>query len=100
MVDPISAVKADVKADARYDNIEDEVKKLKDEINNLSSSLRSIAKDAASLASDRVHDKLDVAKEEARNAVGATQRVVGDHPLTAVALAVGLGVVLGQMMRR
>lgn len=87
-------------ADSRYESIEEEVAKLRSEMSGLTASLRHIAKDAASIASDRMHDQIDRATKEAKAALGATQKTVGEHPFTSIALAVGLGVLIGQLLRR
>lgn len=87
-------------SDPRYGSIEEEVAKLREDVANLTASLRHIAKDAAGLAADNMREQLNRAAGGAKAALGTTEKAVGEHPLTTIALAVGLGFVLGQWMRR
>lgn len=87
-------------SDPRYGSIEEEIAKLRSDVANLTASLRHIAKDAAGIAADNVRDQVDKAAAEAKAALNSTQKTVGEHPFTTIALAVGLGFLLGQWMRR
>ncbi|MDA5193025.1 DUF883 family protein [Govanella unica] len=86
--------------DSRYASMEDEVTKLKAEMSGLTESLSKIAKGATGIASEKMHDQFDRVTKDAKAALGATQKKVSEHPMASIALAVGFGVLLGQLLRR
>lgn len=58
------------------------------------------AKQKLSHANEVVHQTLDCAKETAADASDALKGVVTRHPLTSIAVAAGVGILLGLVLTR
>ena len=75
---------------------QEHINKLVGEIQKIQSEMKTMAAKVGSLAGE----SLDRAQEGAAEGVHQAEQVVQRNPLTAIALAVGFGLVLGALMRR
>lgn len=91
--------------------LEEEMARLRADIASLAETLRDLAKEVASDTVDAVKEKLgqasgevrDVAsraKEKAASAADSAEDTVKEHPLASVLIALGLGFLLAQLLRR
>ena len=72
------------------------IDKLVDEVQKIQSDMKTMAAKVGRLAGD----SLDRAQEGAAEGVYQAEQAVRRNPLTAIALAVGFGLVIGALMRR
>ena len=86
------------------DDIDEEIAKLRKDIASLTATLKEIATNAAGIATNTVRDRMGKASDEVHSAFDTTtataRRAVNEHPLTTLLMALGLGFLLGQILRR
>lgn len=86
------------------ENLEKELERLRVDVANIATSIKNIAGNAASAAVETLRERFDNASGDVHSAVvsskATAQRTVGEHPLTTVLIALGLGFLIGQWMRR
>lgn len=91
-------------SDALQHDLDKEIAKLRKDVEKLTALFRDVAGNAAGLAKETFRDRVGQASEDLHAAMDTTtttmRRTVNERPLTALALAIGLGFVLGQILRR
>lgn len=92
----MSTAGSDQRRDAASAAVKDHVAKLVNEVQNIQSEMKTMAAKVGRLAGE----SLDRAQEGAADGVHKAEEAVQRNPLAAIALAVGLGLVLGALMRR
>jgi ElaB/YqjD/DUF883 family membrane-anchored ribosome-binding protein len=81
------------------------------EVERLAGEAKQVSGEGAALARAKLDDTVSQAKvrlaaasnaatEQGRRTIAATEGYVHEHPLTAIAAAVAIGVVIGLLMRR
>jgi ElaB/YqjD/DUF883 family membrane-anchored ribosome-binding protein len=75
---------------------QEHINKLVGEVQKIQSEMKTMAAKVGSLAGE----SLDRAQEGAAEGVHQAEQAVQRNPLTAIALAVGFGLVIGALMRR
>jgi ElaB/YqjD/DUF883 family membrane-anchored ribosome-binding protein len=75
---------------------QEHIDKLVGEVQKIQSEMKTMAAKVGSLAGE----SLDRAQEGAAEGVHQAEQAVQRNPLTAIALAVGFGLVIGALMRR
>lgn len=87
-----------------HDDIERELERLREDVANLTASLRNVAGNAANIAVERLKERFDSTSENVQSAMAkgkvTAQQTVEEHPMATVLVAIGLGFLLGQWMRR
>jgi ElaB/YqjD/DUF883 family membrane-anchored ribosome-binding protein len=97
--------------DRSYQALEAELSKLRDDVASLAGTVRDIASDEVHATVDAIRDRLDKAAGEARkaarrakagahDAADALEGAIEEHPFTSILIALGLGFVIGTLLRR
>ena len=97
--------------DRSYRELEAELSKLRDDVASLAGTVRDIASDEVHATVDAIRDRLDKAAGEARkaarrakagahDAADALEGAIEEHPFTSILVALGLGFVIGALLRR
>lgn len=88
-------------------NTEKELQELKDEFSALKDELAGIGKTVSSLAHSvtedgrgRVRDAAQRSRQQARETWGAFEHEVEERPMTSMAVALGIGFILGKLLNR
>lgn len=88
-------------------NVEKDVEELKSEFSELKSDMAKLAEtlkklygDSADHGRERVKAAAERSGEQAREAAGALEAEIGERPLASVAIAFGIGFVLGKLFDR
>lgn len=86
------------------EKLEKELERLREDVAGLASSIRHIAGNAASAAVENLRERFDSASGDVQSAMASSkataQRTVEDHPVSTIIIALGLGFLIGQWMRR
>lgn len=95
---------AKVTNDDAVADVDKEIAKLRKDVEKLTALLRDITSNAAGIAKETLRDRAGHASDQIHAAVDSTtktmRRTVHEHPVTTVAMALGLGFLLGQILRR
>lgn len=94
-----------------YAQLETEFAKLREDVASLADTVKGIAANEARGVSDALRSSLESAAKQARNAskrvkseahdaAESLQASVEEHPISSVLVALGVGVVVGMMLRR
>jgi len=94
-----------------YTQLETEFAKLREDVASLTEALKDVAANEARGVSDAFRMGLDSAAKQARHAskrvksgahdaAESIQASVEEHPISSVLVALGVGVVVGMMLRR
>lgn len=98
-------------SDRSYDALEAELAKLRDDVGSLASTVRDIASDEVKATVEAIRERLDKASSEARRATrrakasaheaaDALEGAIEEHPFTSILIALGLGFIIGALLRR
>lgn len=86
---------------------EKDLKELRSEYASLKSDIAEMSKTISNLASDgmaegrkRVRSAAKQSREQARETWGAVEHEIEERPITSLAVALGLGFVLGKLLSR
>ena len=100
------------------DDTRSEVEQLKNDLKAVREDLATLGKDVVSATKTSVHSASEAAREEARKRLGQlgdawdgakdtgraakhdVERQIEQHPLAAVAIALGVGLVIGKLLDR
>jgi ElaB/YqjD/DUF883 family membrane-anchored ribosome-binding protein len=100
-----------VSGERDYAQLETEFTKLREDVASLADTVKSIAASEARGVSEALRSSFDSAANQARraskrvqtgahDAAESLQASVEEHPISSVLLALGVGVVVGMMLRR
>lgn len=88
----------------QHEDVERELESLREDVANLTASLKNIAGNAANIAVDRLKERFDSTSENVQSAMSkgkaTAQHTVEEHPMATVMVALGVGFLLGQWIRR
>ncbi len=73
---------------------------LKGELSEMGNTLSQLTKAATDEGRDRVRAAADQSREQARQTWSAFEKEVEAHPMTSVAAALGIGLILGKLLGR
>ena len=73
---------------------------LKSDLAKMSESLSSLARDGMAEGREKVRGAARHSREQAREAWGAIESEVEERPITSLAVALGVGFVLGKLLSR
>lgn len=82
------------------DELRDEVSKLRSDITDIADTLTKLAGDAVTDGQNRFRQSSARTREKAREVWGGLEHELEERPLTSVAVAFGLGFVLGKLLDR
>ncbi|HZT19875.1 MAG TPA: hypothetical protein VFA23_10765 [Dongiaceae bacterium] len=86
------------------DTIQEQISRLREELSDLSRSLGDNASAETRSALRSLRERFDRLADDAasrtREGVEQTRETIAHHPLTAIGIALGLGVILASILRR
>ncbi len=82
------------------DELADEIKAIRDDLQSLSETMSRIARGQMGKAQSAAKQQLGHAQDVANQKMGQAEDAIRRNPLSAVAIAVGLGFLFGLMTRR
>ena len=77
-----------------------DVDALRDDLNRLRTDIGGITQQWVSRARDGMGGAVEYAQDQGSEALRSVQHQIEDHPLAAVGIALGVGVLLGAMLKR
>lgn len=86
--------------DKELQQLKDEFSALKNELSDMGKTLSQLAKSASNEGRDRIRAAADQSREQARQTWGAFEKEVEDRPMTSLAIALGIGFILGKLLDR
>lgn len=82
------------------DDLEDDISRLREDIATLADTLKGIAADQYGAAKKQVNTQSAQARRQAEEAISSVRPMVEQNPWTSMLVLLGLGFVLGSLMRR
>jgi ElaB/YqjD/DUF883 family membrane-anchored ribosome-binding protein len=87
--------------------LRDDIQQLKADLTQVRADLRNLTRDAVEAARtgvyaarERVQAAVDAAVERGRDNVRSVEKRIEEHPLLSVGIALGVGVLIGSLLRR
>lgn len=86
--------------DKELQELKDEFSALKSELSEMGKTLSHLARSATDEGRNRIRAAADHSREQARESWGAFEKEVEDRPMTSIAIALGIGIVIGKLLDR
>lgn len=77
-----------------------ELASLRSDMTDIGDTLAKMARSSASEGREKVKEATDYSRDQAKQAVGAFEKEVEERPMTSLAVALGIGFVLGKLIDR
>ncbi len=87
-------------AAAHTKELREDLDALRADMKSLMDHVRSASGDAASGMKAKIHDMSSEAGDQMTAAKAVADRKISEHPMTSVAIAFGIGMLLGKLMDR
>jgi ElaB/YqjD/DUF883 family membrane-anchored ribosome-binding protein len=81
-------------------NLRDDIGRLRDEASNVARNAVGTARSSVMEVKDKVAGAVDTVRERGQAAADSLAEQIQDRPLTSVGIALGVGLVLGALLRR
>lgn len=88
-------------ADATEKDVQElkaEIEALKEELSNIGESVGKIARSATDEGRERIRVAANQTRSQARETIGSFEKEIEERPLTSIAMALGIGFVLGKLL--
>jgi ElaB/YqjD/DUF883 family membrane-anchored ribosome-binding protein len=85
---------------ASEQELQDQVNALRKDFSELTKTMKSLSSDYAKQGQDKLKETADRAQQQARDTVHKAQANVETHPYTSMAVAFGVGLVIGKILDR
>lgn len=82
------------------EELQKQLNALREDFASLTNTLKDMSSDYAQHGQARVKDAADKVQQQARDSYGRVQSEVESHPMSSVAIAFGIGLVLGKILDR
>lgn len=86
--------------DKELKELKEEFSALKSELSKISKTVSHLAKSATDEGRSRIRATADQSREQVRETWGAFEKEVEERPMTSIALALGVGFILGKVLGR
>lgn len=86
--------------DKELQELRDEFAALKSELSGIGKTVSQLARAATDEGRDRVRAAAEHSREQARQTWGAFEKEVEERPMTSIAVALGIGFILGKLLDR
>lgn len=86
--------------DKEIQDLKDELSKLRSEMADIAETTGNIARNAAAQGRERVKSAADQSRQQARESWETFGKEVSDRPMTSLAVALGVGFVMGKLLDR
>jgi len=80
--------------------LRDEFKQLKEELSGIGKTVRQLAHSATDEGRERLRSAADQTRQQARETWGAFEHEIEQRPMTSIAVALGIGFILGKLFDR
>lgn len=80
--------------------LKDELAGLKSDMAKITETLGKIARTSAEQGRERIKGAANYSREQARQTLGTFEKEVEERPLTSLAVALGMGFILGKLIDR
>ncbi|HSH26467.1 MAG TPA: hypothetical protein VK972_01650 [Wenzhouxiangella sp.] len=80
--------------------LRDEFKQLKEELSGIGKTVRQLAHSATDEGRERLRSAADQTRQQARETWGAFEHEIEQRPMTSIAVALGIGFILGKLLDR
>jgi ElaB/YqjD/DUF883 family membrane-anchored ribosome-binding protein len=80
--------------------LREDINQLREDLGQLRSDVSSLAGDLLGAAKDGMSDAVDTAKQRGKEVADNLEEQIVEHPLAAVGIALGVGLLLGALIRR
>lgn len=85
-------------AQASNQELQDQLETLRKDFSELTQTMKTMTSDYAKQGQDKLKAKADYAQEQARDSFYKAQGEVETHPYTSMAVAFGVGLVIGKIL--
>lgn len=86
--------------DKELQELKDEFSELKSELSQIGKTVSQLARSATDEGRNRVRAAADQSREQARETWSAFEKEVEERPMTSIAIAIGIGFILGKLLDR
>lgn len=86
--------------DKELQELKDEFSALKGELSEIGKTVSQLARSAGDEGRDRIRVAAEQSREQARQTWGAFEKEVEERPMTSLAVALGIGFILGKLLDR
>lgn len=86
--------------DKELQELRDEFKQLKEELSGIGKTVRQLAHTATDEGRDRLRSAADQTRQQARETWSAFEHEIEERPMTSIAVALGIGFILGKLLDR
>ncbi|WP_438969673.1 DUF883 family protein [Methylophaga sp.] len=83
---------------ASNQELQDQLDTLRKDFSELTQTMKTMTSDYAKQGQDKLKEKADYAQEQARDSFYKAQGEVETHPYTSMAVAFGVGLVIGKIL--
>ena len=80
--------------------LREEFAALKEEFSKIGHTVSQVARSASDEGRDRLRDAAEHSRQRARQTWGAFEQEVEERPMTSLAVALGIGFILGKLLDR
>lgn len=86
--------------DKELKELKDEFSALKSELSKIGKTVSQLAKAATNEGHGRIRAAADQSRERARQTWGEFEKEIEERPMTSIAVALGIGFILGKLLSR
>ncbi|MEE4303254.1 DUF883 family protein [Wenzhouxiangella sediminis] len=86
--------------DKELQELREEFNQLKDELSGIGKTVRQLAHTATDEGRDRLRSAAEHSRQQARETWSAFEHEVEERPMTSIAVALGIGFILGKLLDR
>ncbi len=86
--------------DKELQELRDEFKQLKEELSGIGQTVRQLAHSATDEGRERLRSAADQTRQQARETWHAFEHEIEQRPMTSIAVALGIGFILGKLFDR
>lgn len=86
--------------DKELQELKDEFKQLKEELSAIGKTVRQLAHSATDEGRERLRSAAEQTRQQARETWGAFEHEIEQRPMTSIAVALGIGFILGKLLDR
>jgi len=86
--------------DKELQELKEEFATLREELAGIGKTVSSLAHSAGDEGRERLHAAAERSRQHARETWGAFEQEIGERPMTSIAVALGIGFILGKLLDR
>ena len=86
--------------DTELQELRKELDGLKSDMADIAETIGKIARSSAEHGRERIRGAADYSRQQAKEALGTVEKEIEERPLTSLAVALGMGFILGKLIDR